>query len=145
MTKFNFFAILADCEQKDTVTTTASIQAPSIRKKQVEKIEAKKKDSFCTSSSHAVQLVKKVQPLQHQAATTFHKPSNSPRFKFNKCFPISHENSTQWIPLIPKEGGLIEMDIGGHPPIPLAQITIFHFGIFLQFLESQTSEVVLRP
>jgi hypothetical protein len=24
----------------------------------------------------------------------------------------------QWIPLLPKEGGLIQVDIGGHPPIP---------------------------
>jgi hypothetical protein len=24
----------------------------------------------------------------------------------------------QWIPLLPKEGGLIHMDIDGHPPFP---------------------------
>ena len=24
----------------------------------------------------------------------------------------------QWIPLLPKGGGLIQVDIGGHPPIP---------------------------
>jgi hypothetical protein len=24
----------------------------------------------------------------------------------------------QWIPLLPKEGGLIQVDIGGHPPFP---------------------------
>jgi hypothetical protein len=33
---------------------------------------------------------------------------------------------------------MIQMDIGGHPPIPLAQRTVFHFGSFLQFFESQT-------
>ena len=27
----------------------------------------------------------------------------------------------QWIPLLPKEGGLIQMEISGHPPIPLAK------------------------
>ena len=27
----------------------------------------------------------------------------------------------QWRPLLPKDGGLIHMDIGGHPPIPLDQ------------------------
>ena len=27
----------------------------------------------------------------------------------------------QWIPLLPKEVGMIQMDISGHPPIPLAQ------------------------
>ena len=25
----------------------------------------------------------------------------------------------QWGPLLPKEGGMIQVDIGGHPPIPL--------------------------
>jgi hypothetical protein len=33
-------------------------------------------------------------------------------------------------PYIPKEGGLIKVDIGSHPPIPLAQKTIFHLGSF---------------
>jgi hypothetical protein len=36
----------------------------------------------------------------------------------------------QWRPLLPKGGGLIQVDIGGHPPIPLAQSTVFHFGSF---------------
>jgi hypothetical protein len=27
----------------------------------------------------------------------------------------------QWGPLLPKGEGMIQMDIGGHPPIPLAQ------------------------
>ena len=44
-------------EQKDTATTTASTQAPSIQKKQVDKIAAKHKDSFCTKSSLVAQLV----------------------------------------------------------------------------------------
>ena len=30
-------------------------------------------------------------------------------------------DSMQWIPFLPKEGGLIQMDIGGCPPIALAQ------------------------
>jgi hypothetical protein len=37
----------------------------------------------------------------------------------------------QWIPLIPKGGGMIQVDIGGDPPIPLAQRIVFHFGSFL--------------
>jgi hypothetical protein len=36
----------------------------------------------------------------------------------------------KWRPFLPKKGGLIHMDIGGHPPIPLAQKTIFHLGSF---------------
>jgi hypothetical protein len=39
----------------------------------------------------------------------------------------------QWGPFLPKgwgAGGLIQVDIGGHPPNPLAQNTIFHLGSF---------------
>jgi hypothetical protein len=46
------------------------------------------------------------------------KTSSSPRCRFNKCFSLSPGNSTQWRPLLPKEGGLIQVDIGGHPPFP---------------------------
>jgi hypothetical protein len=50
--KFNFFTIYSKREQKDTATTTASPQAPSIQQKQVNKVTEKHKDSFCTPSSH---------------------------------------------------------------------------------------------
>jgi hypothetical protein len=50
--------------------------------------------------------------------TGSNKASNSPRFRFNNRFPLSPGNSTQWRPLLPKEGGLIQVDIGGHPPSP---------------------------
>jgi hypothetical protein len=36
----------------------------------------------------------------------------------------------QWGPLLPKGGGMIQVDIGGHPPIPLAQNMVFHLGSF---------------
>jgi hypothetical protein len=36
-TKFSFFTICSEGEQNDTITTTASHQAPSIQQKQVEK------------------------------------------------------------------------------------------------------------
>jgi hypothetical protein len=29
----------------------------------------------------------------------------------------------QWRPLLPKGGGLIQVDIGGHPPIPIVSHT----------------------
>jgi hypothetical protein len=32
-------------------------------------------------------------------------------------FPLPG-NSMQWRPFLPKEGGLIQVDIGGHPPFP---------------------------
>jgi hypothetical protein len=47
-TKFNVFTFCSKIEQNDTATTVASIQAPSIQQKQVDKIEAKRKYSFCT-------------------------------------------------------------------------------------------------
>jgi hypothetical protein len=31
----------------------------------------------------------------------------------------------QWIPLLPKEGGLIELEIGVHPPFPTGSIFFF--------------------
>jgi hypothetical protein len=34
----------------------------------------------------------------------------------------------QWRPLLPKDEGLICLDIGGHPLIPLAQKIVFHLG-----------------
>jgi hypothetical protein len=39
--KFIFFTICSKGEQKDTATTTASPQAPSIQQKQVDKVAAK--------------------------------------------------------------------------------------------------------
>jgi hypothetical protein len=115
-TKFIFSTICSKGEQKDTATTTASAQAPSIHQKQVDKVAAKHKDSFCTQSSHVARLVKKVQPFQPQVRDNLqqtkqrdssNKASNSPRFRFSNRFPLSPENSTQWRPLLPKEGGLI--------------------------------------
>jgi hypothetical protein len=126
-TKFIFSTICSKGEQKDTATTTASAQAPSIHQKQVDKVAAKHKDSFCTQSSHVARLVKKVQPFQPQVRDDLqqtkqrdgsNKASNSPRFRFSNRFPLSPGNSTQWRPLLPKEGGLIQVDIGGHPPSP---------------------------
>jgi hypothetical protein len=95
--------------------------------KQVDKVASKHKDSFCTQSSHVARLVKKVQPFQPQVCDDLqqtkqrdgsNKASNSPRFRFSNRFPLSPGNSTQWRPLLPKEGGLIQVDIGGHPPSP---------------------------
>jgi hypothetical protein len=114
----------------------------------------KTKDSFCKKSSQIARLVEQIQPRQQEVCdslpqTEQHdvsiKTSNSPRFRFSKCFPLSPGNSTQWIPLLHKEGGLIQVDIGGHPPIPWAQKTVFHLGSFWQFFGFQTSGVVLRP
>jgi hypothetical protein len=115
-TKFSFFTICSKGEQKNTATTAASVQAPFVQQKQVDKIEAKHKDSFCTQSSHVARLVKKVQPFQPQVRDNLQqakqrnfssKASRSSRFRFNKRFPLSPGNSMQWRPLLPKEGGLI--------------------------------------
>ena len=128
ITKFSFFTICSKGEHKDTATTTALTQAPSIHQKQVDKVATKQKDSFFTQSSHVSRLVKKVQPFKHQVL------DNLPQAKqrnFSNFFPLSPRNSTQWRPLLPKEGGLIQMDIGGHPPIPQTHNKVFHLGSFL--------------
>jgi hypothetical protein len=121
--KFIFFTICSKREQKDTTTTTASPQAPSIKKKQVDKVATKCKDSFCKLSSHVAQLFEWPEPQQvcdklpqTEQRDVSSKASNSPRCKFNKRFSLSPVNSTQWRPLLPKEGGLILVDIDGHPP-----------------------------
>jgi hypothetical protein len=41
-----------------------------------------------------------------------------PDADLSKQFSLSPGNSTQWRPFLPKEGGLIQVDIGGHPPSP---------------------------
>jgi hypothetical protein len=46
------------------------------------------------------------------------KASGSPEAKFSKKLLILWGNSTQWRPLLPKDGGLIQVDIDGHPPFP---------------------------
>jgi hypothetical protein len=106
-TKFIFFTICSKGEQKDTSTTTALAQAPSIQQNQVDKIVEKCKDSFCTKESHVSRLVKKFQPFQPHACdslpqTEQHNLSNkarsSPRFRFSKFFFLSPRHSTQWRP-----------------------------------------------
>jgi hypothetical protein len=62
--KFSFFTIYSKVEQKDIGTTTTLPQAPSIQQKQVEKVAAKRKDSFCTPSSHVAQIIEQPQPQQ---------------------------------------------------------------------------------
>jgi hypothetical protein len=73
--KFSFFTICSKGEQKDTATTTASPQAPSIKQKQVEKVVAKRKDSFYTSSSHVARLVEQLN--LNRFVTNFHKLSST--------------------------------------------------------------------
>ena len=59
------------------------------------------------------------------------RPTPSPGTKFNKSSLISWRNSTQWGPLLPKGGGMIQVDIGGHPLIPLGSqpvlLLVFQF------------------
>jgi hypothetical protein len=124
-TTFSFFTICSKGEQKDTATTTTLPQAPSIQQKQVDKAAAKRKDSFCTPSSHVSRLVEQPQPQQvhdrlpqAEQRDVSSMTSSSPRCRFNKRFSFSPGSSTQWRPLLTKERGLIQVDIGGHTPFP---------------------------
>jgi hypothetical protein len=123
--KFSFFTICLKGEQKDIATTTVSSPAPSIQQKHVDKVVAKQKNSFCTPSSHVAQLFEQPQPQQvhdrlpqTKQRDVSSNTSGSPRCRSSKRSALYPGNSTQWRPLLPKEGGLIQMDIGGHPPFP---------------------------
>jgi hypothetical protein len=113
-TKFSF-TICSKGEQKDTATTTASTQAPSIQQKQVDKVATKSKDSFCTQASHVARLAKMAQPFQPHVRDNLqqakqhnfsNKASSASRCRFSKRFSLSPGHSTQWRPLLPKEGDL---------------------------------------
>jgi hypothetical protein len=137
--KFSFFTICSKGEQKDTATTTASPPAPSIQQKQVDKVAAKHKDSFCTPSSHVSQLVEQPQLQQvhdrlpqTKQCDVSNNTNNSPRCRSSKCFSLSPGNSTQWRPLLPKEGGLIQVDIWWPPTFSDWLKTVFcNFGNLL--------------
>jgi hypothetical protein len=55
----------------------------------------------------------------------------------------------QWGPLLPKGGGMIQVDIGGHPPIPLIPppllLLVFQFSHSLLFLAVFSGLELPRP
>ena len=60
-----------------------------------------------------------------------------PGVKFNRSFPIFWGQSMKWIPFPNKGGVLIQVDIGGHPPIPLAEkivVSVWQFSIIFWVL-----------
>ena len=59
------------------------------------------------------------------------KARNSPRFRLIKCFPLFPGHSKQWIQFLREGGGLIQVDIGGHPSIQLAPLVSFWFNTYL--------------
>jgi hypothetical protein len=64
--------------------------------------------------------------------------------QIQQTLSVSLVKSTQWRPLLPKEGGLIQVDVSGHPPFLTGSKQFFDkFGnlVFLAFL---TSKVILR-
>jgi hypothetical protein len=46
-------------------------------------------------------------------------------------FSSKEINSMKWIKLIPNKGGLIQVDISGHPPIPIGSKKIVGNLLFL--------------
>ena len=50
----------------------------------------------------------------------------------------------QWRPLLPKEGGLIQVDIGGHPPIPIGSSCLFLVQHILLYLFVIVGYTLLR-
>ena len=94
-----------------------------------------------TESTHVLseanketKLTKRIQHVCPQVHDIFNKYNT----QFNRICFISGTISTQWGPLLPKEGGMILVDIGGHPPMPfglapsiLAALHIQHNLLFL--------------
>lgn len=68
-------------------------------------------------------------------ANSFTRASGSPRTKFSKSFLISWRNSTQWGPLLPKGGGMIQVDIGVHLPSPLGPPPLFLLAFQFPYLQ----------
>ena len=79
-------------------------------------------------------ITKRIQHVRPQVNDIFEK-SNT---QFHRIYLISWRISTQWGPLLPKEGGMIQVDIGGHPPIPFGPapliLVAFHSQHNLLFL-----------
>jgi hypothetical protein len=80
------------------------------------------------SSQDTTGWLNRFNPANNRFVTTFNKLSSAKLLQQGKQLtkiqiqqtlsPLPRGNSTQWRPLLPKEGGLIQVDIGGHPPIP---------------------------
>jgi hypothetical protein len=50
----------------------------------------------------------------------------------------------KWIPFLPKEGGLIQVDIGGHPPIPTGSLCPFFIQHVLLYCFTIVISTLLR-
>ena len=64
-------------------------------------------------STHVLsEATKFIERIQH-----VHDILDKSNTKFSRIC-LSWRKLTQWVPLLPNEGGMIQVDIGGHPPIP---------------------------
>ena len=74
-----------------------------------------------TESTHVLSKVDKetkfTKCIQH-VCPQVHDIFNKSNTQFNRICFISGRISTQWGPLLPEGGGVIQVDISGHPPIP---------------------------
>jgi hypothetical protein len=108
----------------------------------------------CPIKSRDNMLVEKIQPRQQQVCDSLpltkkqnfsNKACISPRFGFRKFFPLFPGNSTQWRQFIPNEGGLIQVDIGGHQPIPTRSCCHSLFQHVLLYLFVIMGSTLLGP
>jgi hypothetical protein len=107
--KFSLFRVCSKDAQKATPTTAAS--TPSIQQKQI--VEEKEDivssptmvPTQCLNKPRYNRLVEQIQPCQQQVSGSLpqtkqrnfsSKARNSPRFRFNKRFPLFPRHSTQW-------------------------------------------------
>jgi hypothetical protein len=159
--KFIIFIVCSKDAQKTATITAAS--TPSIQQKQIVK---EKEDivssptmvpTQCPVKPRDNRLVEHIQPRQQQVCDSLSqtkqhnfskKARNSPRFIFIKCFPLFPGHSMQWRPLLPKGRGLIQVDIGGHPPVPTGssyQFLVHHVLLYFFVIVGYTLTRLSKP
>ena len=72
--------------------------------------------------------------FRDQATQLLQQSTQLTKIQIHKTLSLFPGNSMQWRPLLPKGGGLIQMDIGGHPPIPTnssCQFLVQHVLMYL--------------
>ena len=129
--KLFLFTIASEGEQKITETSRPSAQGVSAHQTQEEnraivsssiRVPLRCKATHSRCSSRNKSSIQQLQPSRDvKERNPIHFSKCRTRRSTQQIVLDMIRDSTQWRTLHPKEGGLLQMDIGDHPPIPLAQ------------------------
>jgi hypothetical protein len=95
----------------------------------------------CPIQPRENRLVEQIQPVQQQVCDSLPQAKKHNLSNFKKCFPLFPGHSMQWRPFLPKGGGLIQVDIGGHPPVPTGsscQFSVQHVLLYFFIILGST-------